>query len=65
MIRAAKNLHLSENEIAERIEQWRSNQSKMSLTALNELLEKSIKDRIDPVDSGVWGVKDIELRQVM
>jgi hypothetical protein len=65
VIRAAKNLHLSENEVVERIEQWRSNQSKMSLTALNELLEKSLKDRIDPVDSGVWGVKDIELRQVM
>ena len=65
VIRAAKNLHLSEKEVAERIEQWRSSQSKMSLTALNELLERSLKDRIDPVDSGVWGAKDVELRHVM
>ena len=64
VIRAANNLRLSEKEAAERIEQWRSSQSNMSLTALNALLEKALKDKVDPVDSGVWGAKDVELRHI-
>jgi len=65
IIRTAKNLDLTDEEAAKRIENWRSSQRMMSLTALNELLEKSLKDKINPTDSSIWGVKDVELLRII
>jgi len=61
IIQAARNLNLSTEIIAEKMERWRKNQM-YTLQRLNLVLANSRKHNSH--QSGLWGYKDMELRNV-